>query len=128
MDKPRMYNEAKAIRVNTHQNVLWRKLQRSLGNRMKKEKFWEDEIIAINSAHVSISCKWCRKTITLKFSNWKDGKYTRVCPVCKMKHIKQDLQGIITTITPHLPEGYGAFINTTGYNGGSISIIKKETE
>jgi hypothetical protein len=109
MTKPRMYNEAKAKRSIVQRNVLSNKLSKSLGKREKKEKFWQDEIKAIDDANVLLNCKSCGRGIIVKINDWYTGKYGRICRICKDKQIKQELVDITTKIQPLLPKDYTVF-------------------
>jgi hypothetical protein len=106
MIKTRFYNEPKAKRTLEHQNALIRKLNKSLNNRMKKEKFLEDEIKAIDGAYVNFNCKSCGAGLQTKFKEWQNGKFTRICQKCKYKQFKQDLTEICDKVQPLLPKGY----------------------
>ena len=121
--KPRFYNEPKAKRTLIHQNALIQKLQKSLNNRMKKEKFWMDEINTIDGAYVNINCKMCGSCIQIKFKEWQNGKYERICKGCKGKQLNQEITDIYNKVQPVLPKGY--VIHQRGFEHQLI-IRKKE--
>lgn len=123
MTKQRVYNEPKAKRTLVHQNTLIRKLQKSLNNRQEKEKFWNNEIKAIDTAYVNIKCKSCGDCIQVKFKDWQNGKYERICRRCMQKHLKQELTDIYNKVQLVLPEGY--IIHQSGFDNQLI-IRKKD--
>jgi len=125
MSKTRILNEKKAKRSCDYINILSRKLERSLGNRSKKEKFWESEIAAVNNSNVIIPCEQCKQAMMPKFTDWQNGKFTRVCKWCRDKQVIIDLKVMCANIKPILMEGYDIFLDGSGCKTDSIIIKQK---
>ena len=123
MVKQRIYNESKAKRSETSQTILIQKLNRSLNNRTLKEVAMDKEIRAIEGAFVSVRCRVCGTTVLVKFSDWKNGKFKRICRNCNNKQVNEEYTKLYQNILPLIPDTYA--INMTG-GYCSITIQRKK--
>lgn len=126
INKVRVYNEKKAARSYSHQDILKLKLERSISNRTKKERMWKNEIEKIDSAYVSIKCDSCGKTLLVSLKKWKYGDLKRTCQRCTSKKDKKTIEDLTKLIGNLVPSGF-VLVELTGNQFGApgITIAKK---
>ena len=120
--KVRVYSEKKAKRANNHQQILIRKLKRSLNNRTDSEKAWDAEIQKIKTAKTSVVCDTCNKPRMVDFEDWQVGKYERTCYICRRELENAEKQKLVELIRPLLPKDCHISTDNDGWKYGSIKI------
>jgi hypothetical protein len=120
----RFYDEKKAKRVNQFHPLFQQRLNTLLKTRTKREQELKKELDAIAASYVDLKCTKCNALIRVKFTDWQNGKFNRICNKCVRNKIHKDLCELYKQIQPFLPEGYE--IKYDRYEPQTLEIRKKK--